>query len=656
MGLFKKNVEIKNPTKVTYSEEDLKKVDVAFYREFSVSKGEQIHSPIKKEIPFALLSQIRDRGFEDILDKQLYTFKHLLVIPNPYGASKQTALLLFNTSKPCKVRYTVHGKKGEDVAFSGETEFSKRHRVPIFGLYVATTNKITLELINEAGEVDKRRPLTIYVSDPPLEVLNQCKKPSNPDTSNMPLTMFSGFGFSPVVYDKNMDIRYTMDIKISRNGIVMLDNGHFLFGQGEFTRVSEDGRFYQCMYHECDFLGRIYKSYIIDYPMGDNMVCDKERVYFVTKSEKTGLNSDIATLNLLTGKVENKKSMEDIFGKDFVNDKEATVTGVEEVEDSIILTYKKIDTIICLNKSDFSVKWVIGENPYVDNSDISNKKLKYIGLISDEEIADSNILKNYAPSDRDFPKDVFDKDIGPYYTEILESLGDKMVISCFNSNGMAKEGDKRKYRIGIFLIDLENMKIGLVNAIADFGFNRYAKTMYLEDKGSVIASKGVVMVPTNDDIKARINEYSMDGTPLNEVKFFKSFAKLTPFNPDVKELSVGVSPSKDVIFGTAKGPVETDEKLAEPVDKKLLKKLFNNMRLTSGILLISIRKNVKALYFVGKKTFKQDFTILDKTNMLDTKKRNFAIYVDDLPKDEYDLYVDVDGEIYKLKDELRVED
>ena len=60
------------------------------------------------------------------LDRHLYTFSHVLVIPNPYGVAKQTALILFNSSKEYKVRYRVFGDNGND--FVGESSYTTRRR------------------------------------------------------------------------------------------------------------------------------------------------------------------------------------------------------------------------------------------------------------------------------------------------------------------------------------------------------------------------------------------------------------------------------------------------------------------------------------------------------------------------------------------------
>ena len=126
-------VEVRKGTKVTLSESDLNKMDRMYERELAQYDNRKVMTPYRKEPKRAFLAQLRDYAFERILDRHLYTFSHVLVIPNPYGVAKQTALILFNSSKEYKVRYRVFGDNGND--FVGESSYTTRHRVAILGLY-----------------------------------------------------------------------------------------------------------------------------------------------------------------------------------------------------------------------------------------------------------------------------------------------------------------------------------------------------------------------------------------------------------------------------------------------------------------------------------------------------------------------------------------
>ena len=94
MGLFGKwFVDVKRGTKVTYSESDLRKLDRTYEKEVFPGGRRKIMSPLRKAPQQAYLTQVRDYAFEKILDGHMYTFAHLLVVPNPYDLVKQSALI-----------------------------------------------------------------------------------------------------------------------------------------------------------------------------------------------------------------------------------------------------------------------------------------------------------------------------------------------------------------------------------------------------------------------------------------------------------------------------------------------------------------------------------------------------------------------------------
>ena len=68
MGIFGRRIDIKNATKTTYSDEDLRKLDLNYRNEFQIDREKRIYTPFRKEMPRAWQSQVRDMAFEKILD------------------------------------------------------------------------------------------------------------------------------------------------------------------------------------------------------------------------------------------------------------------------------------------------------------------------------------------------------------------------------------------------------------------------------------------------------------------------------------------------------------------------------------------------------------------------------------------------------------
>ena len=294
-------VEVKNGGKMTYSVSDLNKLDRMYETEVFERKEKRVMSPFKKEMQKSFQAQVRDYAFEKILDRHLYTFKYLLVIPNPYGLAKQTALILFNSSKECKVVYRVIGDT-PDCDFTGETEYTTRHRVPILGLYGGRNNKIDLSLVDKNGETVKHRVIQIYVSPIQENIRNMVSETD---------TKMSQFGFimlntaigSPVAIDRNGDVRYSIQIKTGKLGMIPLANGHFLLVDKTANRIDKYGRVTPCRYHEMDYMGRVYRTYLLEYRIGRAITQHGDSLFFVTASDDGHLSDRIAELNLKTGEL-----------------------------------------------------------------------------------------------------------------------------------------------------------------------------------------------------------------------------------------------------------------------------------------------------------------------------------------------------------------
>ena len=51
MGIFGRRIDIKNATKTTYSDEDLRKLDLNYRNEFQIDREKRIYTPFRKEMP-----------------------------------------------------------------------------------------------------------------------------------------------------------------------------------------------------------------------------------------------------------------------------------------------------------------------------------------------------------------------------------------------------------------------------------------------------------------------------------------------------------------------------------------------------------------------------------------------------------------------------
>lgn len=303
MGIFQKFfVDVKRGTKITYSEGDLQKLDRNYKKEVISGESKRVISNFRKVPHQVYLTQLRDYSFERILDDHMYTFQHILVIPNPYDLVKQSAMLLFNSSKETKIRYRVIGDTPE-ADFVAETEYTKRHRVPVIGLYLKRSNKVELEMIDREGIVIKRRRIRIYVSESAREEEAVIGENFNKKLSQFPFMLINGVSFDPIVVDCNGAIRYSVQLRSRKVGMVPLVNGHFLYEDRTVNRMSKDGDFGPCRYHEMDYLGRVYRTFIIDQQVKNVATVTEEAIFLRLVSDEESQIEQFVELNLLNGQI-----------------------------------------------------------------------------------------------------------------------------------------------------------------------------------------------------------------------------------------------------------------------------------------------------------------------------------------------------------------
>lgn len=314
MGLFSKYfVDVKRGTKITYSESDLRKLDRTYEKEVFKENRKRVMSPLRKVPQQAYLTQLRDYAFERVLDSHMYTFQHILVVPNPYDLVKQSALLLFNSSKERKVRYRVIGDTPE-ADFVGETDFTTRHRVPIMGLYLKRSNKVELELIDREENVVKRRMLRIYVSETPRKIKDVIGTADNKKMTHFPFILVNGVSFNPLAVDCNGDIRYSLQLRTNNIGMIPLENGHFLYEDRTANRMNKKGRIKPCRYHEMDYMGRVYRTFLLDFSIAGTVAQKDNSLFLVTASDEQHTADKIVELDMNSGKIIKECDLSSLWG------------------------------------------------------------------------------------------------------------------------------------------------------------------------------------------------------------------------------------------------------------------------------------------------------------------------------------------------------
>lgn len=633
MGLFRKQIDIKNASKTTYSEDDLNKLLMGFRKEFEVQGEKRIYSPFRRETPRAWDTRMRDMAYEKILDDRLFTFKHLLVIPNPYGISVQTALLLFNTSQECRVRYRILGKTPEN-DFVGETEPATRHRVPILGLYKGFTNKLKLELLDEEDKVFRRRDLTIYARDIPLRLQNIVTKVEREQPSVFPFIMVNGVHFNPIAIDHNGEVRYSIQMKTNTMGMLPLDNGHFLYADASQNRVDENGTPVPCQYHEMDYMGRIYRSYLIEHPLSSVAAQREDSLFLVTASKAKYMGDCILEIDRESGQEKKRLNLVDVLGSKYQNQRTwAPVTALEWCGDHLLVAIKRFHMILALNWETSQIVWALTPKSIWTGTEVE----QYVLEGEDGKESDGYVLEHMTSEQKEDGtiriRAYYEQNRGTVPVEGSEASEDSRIL--FFEIG--REG--KTFRV--------QRKIDVVKA------KRFGSSFYDETSGRVLSLAGC-LERQSENLKACVEELDQDsGDVINRMRLCKVYRQAWLFEPDIPSYSMSLQKKADVVHGYLSPPAAYDGEVPVPCEEKLKKKIFGNIRICGNLFLYAFYPStVQRVYLVGREhCYMQDYSELK----LKRKRMSFSIALDSLACDEYQVYVEYDGKVYQLKNEIRIE-
>ena len=169
---------------------------------------------------------------EHMLDKRTYDFRNSLLILNPYKISLLTALLIFNTDVECMVKYEIKGIRGSKNYIICDNNYTKRHRVPIMGLYENAYNIVHIFLLDSLGQIIDMIKILIHTPklkgklETEVKVMGQAE---NKGSKFMLVT--GGYGGSTYAFDENGNVRFILGRPSHPYGIHDIGNGKFLYAE-----------------------------------------------------------------------------------------------------------------------------------------------------------------------------------------------------------------------------------------------------------------------------------------------------------------------------------------------------------------------------------------------------------------------------------------
>lgn len=343
--------------------------------------GRNYSSNIEHQLKLpADISRRKDTVIENILNKKYYTFDNALFIINPFGCSPLSGLFIFNTEKPCKVKYTIKGKRGSDNYTNCDETWTNRHKVPVLGMYDGGITHITFYLIDKNN--NEIQETTIRIKLPRTgPVLRNAISIKKYEKTPVPFLMSTG-GYSGTNYafDSNGNIRWYLTTPVHPYGVHVLSNGHLLVPDKRMRRPNY-GNAHSVIAYEMDFLGRIYRNIYHQSGFHHWAVSreDNGNLLIATSSRyDTYMENSVDEMDKDTGKIIRTINANNIFDSTYVTRYDwAHINAFEYIpgEDAIIASYRNIHTIANIDLNTQEIIWLLANPDFYKGTEQEAKVL-----------------------------------------------------------------------------------------------------------------------------------------------------------------------------------------------------------------------------------------------------------------------------------------
>lgn len=189
-----------------------------------------------------------------------------VLIPNPTGYAPLTARVELETSVPVAVSLRVEGRHGPESDVRHEFDgSSRRHEIPVLGLYEGYENHVDLTLYDSQGNELEVRSYTVDTPPPNPNLPEITIDRAEPAAMVEGMTLVSYFGNDgqlfpnrAFIFDRWGDVRWLLDFEghpmlgdLSFDvGVERLANGNLYFGSQQTDQI-----------YEVDMLGQVANSW-----------------------------------------------------------------------------------------------------------------------------------------------------------------------------------------------------------------------------------------------------------------------------------------------------------------------------------------------------------------------------------------------------------
>lgn len=639
----------------------------AYEKREGKGKTAGIETDIPEKRSQAEKSRVQERGFDRLLKSGKYDEEHMLAVINPYCQAPLTAIVLFTTKQPCRIRTFL----SDGTIYSHVTEFEKEHRIPVFGLRADCRNEVTVQMLDQDGVCAWTKKLYLYTRPLPEMLSHMVSVQKHTKDSASPLTfVYGGDAKYPYAFDEHGQIRYYLNRNPKAYGLFPISQGRFLFLVKRFSAPSFANP-HSVLCQEMDFFGRVIREYYV--PEGiHHDGCEMEpngNLLVASSSENEWVEDTLIEIERESGRIVKRLCLTEVLSDhpyfDYFDWAHINTVSYRQEDHTVLVCLRNLHTVLQLDWQTNEICWMFSDPVVWNKTRYEDKVLAPLGSISFSYQAHA-----------------------AYWLE-GEQKGSKRSLILYDNHWHKRrpvkgfDNDNNSY-VRIYEIDEENRTVTLKKSYGNVKSKIRSNGILLKDR--VFSMSGYLNEPL-EGYDGLITEFDKDsGEVINQYLTCNSFYRAYPFFADYDNLSKPIPCMGDTILGTetkiwrvcdretlcgavrqpwfripkrhkkARKIVRKEERMKTYDEQQIQReRKFQisrvKVRFYDRFLLVFGRDHlVNKVYLEGRDcVYEADYsrTKQKAPSLFSRFRYNLTMPVCNLPLGDYGVYIEVDGQIYR---------
>lgn len=578
----------------------------------------------------------QEKTMEWLLNTFHFTFENMLIIQNPYGMVPLSSMLVFETDETCIVEYIVRGRTEErDFSYRTKT-FSRKHMIPVLGLYAASKNVVDVTLYSDKMKRMEHRSLTIVTNTLPNRLQNIVSPDQKMRGQKQELMMVTG-GIKGYTYafDRDGAVRWYLARLPRQYGVYLLDHGRFMYPERKINSPTYINPHSNVMY-EMDFMGRVHEVFHVSGGIHHCLTPRPEtesewgrEVLAAASSLRFRMEDAIICYDTARGEILEKWDLGQFFPKKYLKRKDwAHLNALSCCDkDHVLISMRNLHTIAKLDLAANEILWVAAPQDMYEGTELESKMLK--------------------PEGEDFHY-FFQQ----HAVEILHMDQQKEMMSVLIFDNHCTTKRKSRYYDGkqksygcMYQIDEREKKIRTVFAIPCELSPTRSNVYFDPNRKSVFTMAGSADSSEFYDC-AYISEWNpQNGELLSKYAVSEGFFQAFPINPMEYLTEEKRRMPLDLHKGRLRPPVKNESMRA--VEWKQMRSKEIQISVVDDLILVQAQDHkVEKVFLVSQDmVWEKDFTNTHQVSEVFAKMiYDVAVPVDGLPAGRYQINIQYEGE------------